>query len=138
MQIRAYRPDDEGAVIALWHACALTRPWNDPKRDIERKLTVQPEMFFVVEDGGALIATAMVGYDGHRGWINYLAVAASHRRRGLGRLLMAEAERALAERGCPKINLQVRSTNAEVLAFYARLGYAQDDVVSFGRRLIPD
>ena len=138
MQIRAYRPDDEAAVITLWHACGLTRPWNDPKRDIERKLTVQPEMFFVIDDANVLVATAMVGYDGHRGWINYLAVAASHRRRGLGRLLMAEAERALAERGCPKINLQVRSTNAEVLAFYARLGYAQDDVVSFGRRLIPD
>ena len=139
MQIRAYRPDDEGAVIALWQACGLTRPWNDPKRDIERKLTVQPELFFVVDDDdGVLVATAMVGYDGHRGWINYLAVADSHRRRGLGRLLMAEAERALAERGCPKINLQVRSTNTAVLAFYAGLGYAQDDVVSFGRRLIPD
>ena len=138
MQIRAYRPDDEVAVIALWQACGLTRPWNDPKRDIERKLTVQPEMFFVIDDAGVLVATAMVGYDGHRGWINYLAVADSHRRRGLGRLLMAEAERALAERGCPKINLQVRSTNTAVLAFYARLGYAQDDVVSFGRRLIPD
>ena len=138
MQIRAYRPDDEGAVIALWQACGLTRPWNDPKRDIERKLTVQPELFFVVDDDGVLVATAMVGYDGHRGWINYLAVADSHRRRGLGRLLVAEAERALAERGCPKINLQVRSTNTAVLAFYAGLGYAQDDVVSFGRRLIPD
>jgi len=95
-------------------------------------------MFFVIDDANVLVATAMVGYDGHRGWINYLAVADSHRRRGLGRLLMAEAERALAERGCPKINLQVRSTNTAVLAFYARLGYAQDDVVSFGRRLIPD
>ena len=138
MQIRAYRPDDEVAVIALWQACGLTRPWNDPKRDIERKLTVQPEMFFVIDDAGVLVATAMVGYDGHRGWINYLAVADSHRRRGLGRLLMAEAERALAERGCPKINLQIRATNRGVIAFYAALGYAQDDVVSMGRRLIPD
>ena len=138
MQIRAYRPDDEAAVIALWQAAGLTRPWNDPKRDIDRKLTTQPELFLVVDDGDALVATAMVGYDGHRGWVNYLAVADSHRRRGLGRLLMADAERALTERGCPKLNLQVRSTNVDVLAFYARLGYAQDDVVSFGRRLIPD
>ena len=138
MPIRSYRPDDESAVIALWHAVGLTRPWNDPKRDIERKLTTQPELFLVVEDAGVLVATAMVGYDGHRGWVNYLAVAASHRRRGLGRLLMAEAERALAARGCPKLNLQIRSTNSAVIAFYARLGYAQDDVVSMGRRLIPD
>ena len=138
MQIRSYRPDDEAAVIALWQAAGLTRRWNDPKRDIARKLTTQPELFFVVEDSGVVVATAMVGYDGHRGWVNYLAVADSHRRRGLGRLLMAEAERALTERGCPKLNLQVRSTNAGVLAFYARLGYAQDDVVSMGRRLIPD
>ena len=137
-QIRAYQPDDESAVIALWHACGLTRPWNDPKRDIARKLTTQPEMFFVMVDRDVLVGTAMVGYDGHRGWVNYLAVADSHRRRGLGRRLMAEAERALTERGCPKINLQIRSTNAAVIAFYAGIGYAQDDVVSMGRRLIPD
>jgi ribosomal protein S18 acetylase RimI-like enzyme len=125
-------------VIALWQVSGLTRPWNDPGRDIARKLMTQPELFFVIEDAGALVATAMVGYDGHRGWVNYLAVAGSHRRRGLGRRLMAEAERALAERGCPKLNVQVRATNADVLAFYARLGYAQDEVVSLGRRLIPD
>jgi ribosomal protein S18 acetylase RimI-like enzyme len=136
--IRAYRPADEAAVIALWHACGLTRAWNDPARDIARKLTVQPELFFVIEDGDAIVATAMVGYDGHRGWVNYLAVAASHRRRGLARRLMAEAERALTERGCPKLNLQVRGTNTEVLAFYDRLGYVRDDTVGFGRRLIED
>jgi ribosomal protein S18 acetylase RimI-like enzyme len=138
MQLRAYRTGDEAAVIALWHACGLTRPWNNPRRDIERKLTVQPEMFFVVEDGGVLVATAMVGYDGHRGWVNYLAVAESHRGHGVGRQLMAEAERALTALGCPKLNLQVRSTNAAVLAFYARLGYGQEAVVSLGRRLVPD
>jgi ribosomal protein S18 acetylase RimI-like enzyme len=138
MELRPYQPDDEAAVIALWHACGLTRPWNNPKLDIERKLTVQPEMFLVIVEAGVLAATAMIGYDGHRGWVNYLAVAESHRRRGLARRLMDEAERALIARGCPKINLQVRSTNVEVLAFYARLGYGQDDVVSFGRRLIPD
>ena len=138
MELRPYRSDDEAAVIALWQACGLTRPWNNPQLDIERKLTVQPEMFYVVEDGGAIVATMMVGYEGHRGWINYLAVAESHRRRGLARRLMAEAERALIERGCPKINLQIRATNSAVVAFYASLGYAQDDVISMGRRLIPD
>jgi ribosomal protein S18 acetylase RimI-like enzyme len=136
--IRSFRPEDESAVIALWQACGLTRPWNNPALDIARKLTTQPELFFVIDDGDALVATAMVGYDGHRGWVNYLAVAPSHRRRGLARRLMAAAERALMERGCPKLNLQVRSSNAEVLAFYARLGYARDDVVSLGRRLIED
>jgi ribosomal protein S18 acetylase RimI-like enzyme len=99
MQIRSYRPDDEAAVIALWQAVGLTRRWNDPQRDIARKLTTQPELFLVVEDGGVVVATAMVGYDGHRGWVNYLAVADTHRRRGIGRMLMAEAERALTERG---------------------------------------
>ena len=138
MDMRSYQPADEAAVIALWHACGLTRPWNNPQLDIERKLTVQPEMFYVVEDGGAIVATMMVGYEGHRGWINYLAVAESHRRRGLARRLMAEAERALIERGCPKINLQIRATNSAVVAFYASLDYAQDDVISMGRRLIPD
>jgi len=138
LPIRSYRPTDEAGVIALWQSAGLTRPWNDPKRDIERKLTVQPELFLVIEDAGAIVATAMVGYDGHRGWINYLAVAESHRRRGLGRQLMAQAERALTERGCPKINLQIRTSNQAVAAFYASIGYAQDDVVSMGRRLIPD
>jgi len=138
MQVRPFEDSDEAAVIALWEAAGLTRSWNDPRKDIERKRSVQREWFLVGLHGGVVMASIMIGYDGHRGWINYLAVADSHRRRGLGRLLMAEAERALAERGCPKINLQVRSTNTAVLAFYARLGYAQDDVVSFGRRLIPD
>jgi ribosomal protein S18 acetylase RimI-like enzyme len=138
MRLRSYRAEDEPEVIALWHACGLTRPWNDPKRDIARKLTVQPELFLVVEDEARPIATAMVGYDGHRGWVNYLAVAEGHRGRGVARLLMAEAERALAALGCPKLNLQVRGTNAAVLAFYAKLGYAQDDVVSLSRRLVED
>jgi ribosomal protein S18 acetylase RimI-like enzyme len=138
MELRPYQADDEAAVIALWHACGLSRPWNNPKLDIERKLTVQPEMFLVIVDAGVLVATAMVGYEGHRGWVNYLAVAQSHRRLGLGRRLMTQAERMLTERGCPKINLQIRATNSAVIAFYAGIGYAQDDVVCMGRRLIPD
>ena len=137
-QIRPYEAADESAVIALWHACGLTRPWNDPRRDIARKLSVQPELFLVGTTVAGPVATAMVGFDGHRGWVNYLAVAPSHRHRAMGRVLMQEAERLLTALGCPKLNLQVRSSNTEVLAFYRALGYAQDDVVSLGRRLIAD
>jgi ribosomal protein S18 acetylase RimI-like enzyme len=80
----------------------------------------------------------MAGYEGHRGWVNYLAVDPGRRRQGLGKDLMAAAERLLAERGCPKINLQVRSENADVIAFYVALGYMKDDVVSLGKRLVND
>jgi ribosomal protein S18 acetylase RimI-like enzyme len=138
LTIRAYRPDDEAAVVALWHACGLVRTWNDPIKDIARKLTVQPELFLVGTMADTIVATAMVGYDGHRGWINYLAVDPAHRRHGHARALMAEAERLLTERGCPKLNLQVRAGNDTVLAFYAALGYARDNAVGLGKRLIPD
>jgi ribosomal protein S18 acetylase RimI-like enzyme len=137
--IRPFRSGDTKAVVALWHQAGLVVPWNDPYRDIERKLTVQPELFLVVEgDAGAVIGTAMAGYDGHRGWVNYLAVDEAHRGSGLGADLMAEAERLLAERGCPKLNLQVRSSNAGVIEWYRTLGYEPDNAVSLGKRLIPD
>jgi len=138
MHIRPFEPTDEAAVVALWRECGLTRPWNDPQRDIARKLTEQPELFLVGSVGARVIATAMAGFDGHRGWVYYLAVAASHRKQSVGRALMHDAERLLIERGCPKLNLMVRSSNAEVIAFYRALGYAQDDVVILGRRLISD
>jgi ribosomal protein S18 acetylase RimI-like enzyme len=138
MKIRAYETTDEQAVLALWQECGLTRPWNDPRRDIARKLTEQPELFLVGTDEGALVSTAMVGYDGHRGWVHYLGVAPEYRGRSFGRMLMQEAERLLLERGCPKLNLQVRSSNTEAIDFYRKLGYTQDEVVSFGRRLIAD
>ena len=138
MRIRAFDRADTEAVVELWRAAGLVVPWNDPYRDIERKLAVQPELFLVGEAAGAVIATAMVGYDGHRGWVNYLAVDGSRRGERLGARLMAEAERLLTERGCPKLNLQVRSTNAGVIEFYRRLGYQVDEVASLGKRLIPD
>jgi ribosomal protein S18 acetylase RimI-like enzyme len=138
MKIRPFRPADEHGVVALWHACGLTRPWNDPHRDIQRKLSEQPELFLVAIEEDALVGSAMAGFDGHRGWVYYLAVSPQHRRLSVGRALMQEAERLLIERGCPKINLLVRSSNAEVIAFYRKLGYTQDDVVSLGRRLIHD
>lgn len=138
MSIRQFAAADTGAVVALWEACGLVRPWNDPHKDIERKLGVQPELFLVVEDESRVIASIMIGYDGHRGWVNYLAVDPRERRKGLGRMLMQRAEAMLLERGCPKINLQVRAGNEAVLEFYRGIGYAEDAAVSMGKRLIAD
>ena len=138
MKIRAFEPHDEAAVIALWQECGLTRPWNNPRADIARKLTEQPELFLVGTLADELVATAMAGFDGHRGWLYYLAVSPRYRKQSYGRAMMREAERLLIARGCPKLNLLVRSSNAEVIEFYRKLGYVQDDVVSLGRRLIHD
>ncbi len=138
MQVRPFLDSDEAAVIALWESCGLTRSWNDPRKDIERKRSVQREWFLVGIQDDAVIASIMIGYDGHRGWINYLAVAPERRVHGHARALMREAERLLTLAGCPKINLQIRASNAAVIAFYERIGYGRDDVVSFGRRLIAD
>jgi ribosomal protein S18 acetylase RimI-like enzyme len=138
VRIRAFQPADEAAVVALWKECGLTRPWNDPHKDIARKLTEQPELFLVGAIGNEVVASVMVGFDGHRGWAYYLAVAERHRKRAYGRALMHEAERLLIERGCPKINLQVRSSNPGVIEFYRKLGYSHDQTVSLGKRLIPD
>lgn len=136
--LRPYRPADAAAVIALWRACDLVRPWNDPQQDIARKLRVNPEWFLVAESAGAVVGTVMAGYEGHRGWINYLAVETGRQRGGLGRRLMIEAERLLRAAGCPKINLQVRRTNPGVIAFYERLGFVVDEAVSLGKRLETD
>jgi ribosomal protein S18 acetylase RimI-like enzyme len=138
MAIRTFRAEYEPGVIALWQQCGLSRPWNNPHRDIARKLQVRPDLFLVGVSDGRIVATVMAGYDGHRGWINYLAVAPDQQRRGLGRAIMREAERRLTAAGCPKINLQIRSENDDVIAFYRALGYVQDDVVSMGRRLERD
>lgn len=138
MQIRPYRVADEAAVIQLWTDCGLVHVSNDPRKDIERKLTVQPELFLVGELDGGIVATAMAGFEGHRGWVNYLAVSPAQQKKGLGRALMEVIEQRLTAMGCPKLNMQVRSTNSKVLAFYERLGYAREARVSIGKRLIPD
>ncbi|MBX3747059.1 MAG: GNAT family acetyltransferase [Verrucomicrobiae bacterium] len=135
MVIRPFDPDDEEDVVRLWQRCDLVRPWNDPRKDIRRKLEVRPDLFLVGTVDNKIAATVMLGYEGHRGWINYLAVDPDHQRHGYGRALMAEAERLLRAAGCPKINLQIRATNQGVIEFYRRLGYAVDDVVSMGKRL---
>ena len=138
MEIRPYRPADEQAVVRLWTDCGLTRSWNDPQKDIRRKLSVQPELFVVGEVDGAIVASAMAGFDGHRGWVNYLAVAEPYRRRGFGRTLMIHLEGRLQAMGCPKLNIQVRTSNSSALEFYERLGYVPDQAVTLGKRLIRD
>ena len=138
MDIRPFKQADEAAVIRLWERCELTRPWNDPRRDIRRKLAVRPDLFLVGAIRGEVVGSVMVGYDGHRGWINYLAVDPDHRKEGFGRALMVEAELRLLREGCPKVNLQVRATNPEVVAFYQRLGYEVEEMVSMGKRLVRD
>lgn len=135
MQITPYEADDEAAVLAIWGRCGLLRHQNDPARDIRLKLEVHPELFLVARLAGRPVGTVMAGYEGHRGWINYLGVDPDHQRRGIGRALMTEAERLLRVRGCPKINLQVRESNAAVVAFYESIGFAKDPVVSLGKRV---
>src|SRR5690606_31810132 len=126
------------AIVQLWTDCGLTRPWNDPYKDITRKLAVHPELFLVGTLAQTLVATAMGGYDGHRGWVNYLAVAPMHRRRGYAAILMHHIEQRLRAMGCPKINLLVRRDNTAVTTFYEKLDFQADDVISLGKRLIPD
>jgi ribosomal protein S18 acetylase RimI-like enzyme len=139
MEIRPFEEPDTEAVVALWRAAGLTRPWNDPWADVRRKQTVQPELFLVAEDDeGAVVGVVMAGYDGHRGWINYLAVSDDARGTGLGRSLVERAEAALLALGCPKVQLQVRPDNTAVVDFYEHLGYATYEVVDMGKRLIPD
>jgi len=135
ISIRPFDPADEDAVVQLWHDCGLYRPVNDPHLDIAAKLKVNPELFLVAVVDDAIAGTVMAGYDGHRGWINYFGVHPTRQRLGIGRRLMNEAEIRLRALGCPKINLQVRSTNSSAIDFYKELGFAVDDVVSMGKRL---
>ncbi|MBN2055050.1 GNAT family acetyltransferase [bacterium] len=136
--IRQFDVGDSEAVVAMWRECGLVVPWNDPWKDIERKRAVQPELFLIGTVDGVVAASVMAGYEGHRGWINYLAVSRMFQGRGFGRRMMIAAETVLHACGCPKINLQIRSSNIRVMAFYRRLGYTRDDCVSMGKRLVTD
>ena len=136
MVVRAYEPRDETAVVALWRDVFRDDPpWNDPELVIRRKLAIQPELLLVGQLDAVVIGTVIAGFDGFRGWVYHLAVASAHRRNGYGRALMSAAEHRLRRLGCPKVNLQVRATNADVVAFYRRLGYQVEERVSFGKRL---
>lgn len=138
VETRAFDPADTEAVIALWNEAGLTRPWNDPYADITRKLAVQPELFRVAVDQGRIVGSVLAGYDGHRGWLYYLATAVSHRGRGIAGALVGEVEAMLTALGCPKVQLMVRRGNETVLDFYGSRGYELADVVTTGKRLIAD
>ena len=138
MLFRPYNRQDQAEVISLWQECGLLRPWNNPEKDIERKLDSSPDLFIVGVINGHVRATAMAGYDGHRGWVNYLAVDPSLQKNGYGALLMQAVEARLLQQGCPKINIQIRADNIAALEFYRKIGYVTDDVVSVSKRLIGD
>jgi ribosomal protein S18 acetylase RimI-like enzyme len=138
MITRPFDKSDQQAVIDLWIDCGLVVSWNDPVKDIDRKLKVDPDLFLVGELDGEIVASVMGGYDGHRGWINYLAVSPRHQRMGYGRLIMEVVEQAIAQKGCPKINLQIRAANTDIASFYQSIGYDIDNVIGLGKRLEPD
>lgn len=138
-QIRPFSPEDTDQVVHLWQRCGLLVSWNNPWQDIERKVSHSPELFLVaVNDQHELIASIMIGYDGHRANINYLAVSPDLQGQGLGKKLMAVAEQKLIALGCPKINLFVRATNTKVLDFYDRQDFHRETSAALGKRLIED
>ena len=125
-------------VIDLWKKCNLIKSWNDPNKDIDRKLKVNDSLFLIVEFNKVIIGSAMIGYDGHRGSLYYLAVDPKHQRKGVGKMLMKEIEKRLIEVGCPKINIFIRNSKIEVKAFYQSIDYEEQNCLVYGKRLIPD
>ena len=125
-------------VIDLWEKCNLIKSWNDPNKDIDRKLKVNDNLFLIVEFNKVIIGSAMIGYDGHRGSLYYLAVDPKHQRKGVGKMLMKEIEKKLIEVGCPKINIFIRNSNIEVKEFYQSIDYEEQNCLVYGKRLIPD
>jgi ribosomal protein S18 acetylase RimI-like enzyme len=134
-EIVKYRSKHQDAVVDLWKKCNLVVPQNDPVEDIRRKLDFQPELFFVALLRGKLVGSIMAGYEGHRGWLNYLAVLPEYQKRGYGGKLVEKAVDELRKLGCLKVNLQVRRSNVSVIEFYKHLGFKEDEVVSLGKRL---
>ena len=125
---------DVDAVVALWHDCELTRPWNDPVRDFQDAVMGETSTVLVARDRDAVVGAVMAGYDGHRGWLYYLGVAPGVQGSGHGRALVVAAEAWLAAAGAVKVQLMVRRTNDAVLGFYERLGYDDQETVVLGRR----
>jgi len=142
INLRPFEVKDTEAVIALWVRVGLTRPWNDPYKDITRKLEEMAKgghsWFWIAEKSGTIIAVAMAGYDGHRGSVNYLGVEPSAQNSGVGKQIMQRIEADLTEVGCPKLNLLVRNDNFGVQAFYEHIGYQRDATISLSKRLIAD
>ena len=137
-EIIEFGEEHRNDVAHLWEICGLTRPWNDPNRDIDRKLADRTGKLFLLKEGDRVIGSVMVGYDGHRGSVNYLAVHPDSQKKQLGRMLMKHSEDYLLALGCPKLNLMVRTSNLPVIEFYERLEYQKDEVVVFSKRLITD
>jgi ribosomal protein S18 acetylase RimI-like enzyme len=135
MDVRPLPPDLHETAVLLWHEAGLTRPWNDPVADLERALAGPSSTVLAALDGEALVGTVMLGHDGHRGWVYYLAVSSDRRRQGVATALVRAAERWLVDRDVPKVQLMVRSGNDTALALYAALGYDVVDVTVVGRRL---
>jgi ribosomal protein S18 acetylase RimI-like enzyme len=138
LSIDTYRDGDEDSIIKLWQECGLVVPWNNPLTDIARKIADSPELFFTGRIDSKLVASCMAGYDGHRGWIYFLAVARSEQRKGFAAQLVAHVEAQLIELGCPKLELMVRDRNSEVIAFYEAIGFNLDPVRVLSKRLLKD
>jgi len=138
MKIRTYQLKDENQLINLWIECGLVVPWNDPKKDIQRKINDSPDLFFIGEIEGEIVASCMAAYDGHRGWIYFLAVKPEYQNRGYAKSILKQAEEALLNIGCPKIELMVRHSNDKVVTFYEHAGYKNDPVIILSKRLISD
>ena len=136
--LRPFKEGDEEALVSLWNMCKLTVPWNNPYKDIARKLKVQSELFLMGYLEDKLIASIIAGYDGHRGWINYFAVHPDFQQRGYGKQLMDNVENKLRELGCPKINLQIREGNEKVLSYYQKLGFVEEKRINMGKRIEND
>lgn len=135
MEIAEATDADGEQIIELWKEVGLVRPWNDPRSDLRLAREHVGSQVLVGLAGRQVICSVLVGFDGHRGWLYYLAVRPAHQRQGLGRLMVHEAERWLTGRGAPKAQLMVRADNSHVAAFYRRLGYEPQDVLVLGRRL---
>jgi ribosomal protein S18 acetylase RimI-like enzyme len=136
LEIRPFATTDRETVLTLWADAFPNEPaYNQSERMIARKLRVQPELFLVAVEDGVVAGTVMAGYDGVRGWIHRLAVAQTARRRGIGTALLREAEMRLLALGCSKVNLQVRASNAGVVAFYEAAGYKVEANISMARTL---
>ena len=135
MLVRPYLDSDHDSVVSLWNECGLVVPWNNPDHEIMLKRQVQDDLFLVGEYGQEVVATAMAGYDGHRGWLYLIGVQPRFQGRGFGRQIVEEAVRRLSALGCRKVNLQIRESNLQVRSFYERLGFQNDNVIGMGLRL---
>jgi ribosomal protein S18 acetylase RimI-like enzyme len=133
--IRNYNNNDKDQVIGLWDSCGLIVHDNDPEKDIDLKLKFQPELFFVALSDDNIIGTVMVGYDGHRGWLNYLGVHPLYRNNGYGRSIVEFSIQKLKDLNCPKLNLQIRNNNTRVTGFYQKLGFKNHEVTGMQLKL---